>query len=161
MRPDIADKWMLHHNNAPCHTALSVTEFLPQKAFLWFPSPFSPDLSPRDFFLLPKLKNVLKGRHFGTLEKIQESVMDMLKTTPVEDFQRCYQKREQRLHRCVAGQGNCFEGDNVDVWNKIKTLVNKKSVIIFLLHLEYLSKLEMKHLTVQVLNHDLLYHVRY
>ena len=34
-------------------------------------------------------KNVLKGRQFGTLENIQKSVTDMLKTIPVEDFQRC------------------------------------------------------------------------
>jgi len=41
-------------------------------------------------------------------------LMDMLKTIPVEDFQRCYQKWEQRLHRCVAAQGNYFERDNGD-----------------------------------------------
>ena len=36
-------------------------------------------------------------------------VTDMLKTIPVEDFQRCYQKWEQCLHRCVAAQGKYFE----------------------------------------------------
>ena len=40
----------------------------------------------------------------------------MLKTLPVEDFQRCYQKWEQRLHGWIAAQRNCFEGDNIDVW---------------------------------------------
>ena len=39
----------------------------------------------------------------------------MLKTIPVEDFQRHYQKWKQRLHRCVAAQGNYFEGGNIDV----------------------------------------------
>ena len=43
--------------------------------------------------------------------------MGMLKTLPVEDFQRSYQKWE-RLIRCVAAQGNYFEGDNIDVWKK-------------------------------------------
>ena len=38
---------------------------------------------------------------------------DMLKTIPIEDFQRCYQKWEQCLHRCVAAQGNYFEGDDI------------------------------------------------
>ena len=28
VRPSIANNWMLHHNNAPCHTAISVIEFL-------------------------------------------------------------------------------------------------------------------------------------
>ena len=43
----------------------------------------------RKIVLFPKLKNVIKGRHFGTLENIQKSVTDMLKTIPFEDFQRC------------------------------------------------------------------------
>ena len=42
-------------------------------------------------------------------------VTNMQNAIPVEDFQRCYQKWEQRLHRCVATQGNYFEGDNIDV----------------------------------------------
>ena len=31
VRPNIADKWMLHHDNALCHTVLSVTECLISK----------------------------------------------------------------------------------------------------------------------------------
>ena len=31
VRPEIADTWMLHHDNAPCHTAISVNEFLAKK----------------------------------------------------------------------------------------------------------------------------------
>jgi hypothetical protein len=62
----------------------------------------------------------------------------MLKTIPLEDFQRCYQKWETRLHWCVAAQGNYFEGDNNGV-KKIKTLANKKiSLITFLPHLVYI-----------------------
>ena len=48
-------------------------------------------------------------------ENIKKSVTDMLRTIQVEYFQRCYQEWEQRLHRCVAVQGNYFEGDNIDV----------------------------------------------
>src|SRR6201996_7731776 len=77
--------------------------------------PYSPVLSPCDFFLFPKLKNVLKGRHFGTVENIQKNVTDMLKAIPVEAFQRCYQDWETRLRRCVAAEGNYFEGDNIVV----------------------------------------------
>ena len=72
-------------------------------------------LDRRQIVLLPKLNNLLKKCHFGTLENIQKSVRDMLKTIPIEDFQRCYQKWEQRFHRCVAAQGNCFDGDDINV----------------------------------------------
>ena len=36
----------------------------------------------------------------------------------VEDFQRCYQKWEQRLHRWVGAQGDYFEARNIDVCKK-------------------------------------------
>ena len=115
VRPGIVRTWMLHHDNAPCHTAVSINEFLAEKAFLWFLSPYSAGLSPCDFFLFPRLKNHLKGRYFGTLDNIQKSVIDELNGIPAEAFQHCYEQWKQRLRRCVAAQGNCFEGDNLDL----------------------------------------------
>jgi hypothetical protein len=90
--------------------------FWQKKAFLWFLSPpYLPDLSPCDFFLFPRLKNHLKGRHFGSLDNIQKSVTDELKGIPAEAFQHCYKQWKQRLRCCVAAQGNYFEGDNLDL----------------------------------------------
>ena len=50
VRPIIANNWMLHHDNAPCHTAISVIEFLAKITFLLFHSPHTPLMSPCDFF---------------------------------------------------------------------------------------------------------------
>jgi len=51
LRTSIADNWMLHYDNAPCHTAISVIEFLAKKGIPVVPQhPYSPDLSPCDFF---------------------------------------------------------------------------------------------------------------
>ena len=64
VRPSIARTWVLHHDNAPCHTAVSINEFLAEKIIPVVPQPpYSPDLSLCDFFLFPRLKNHLKGRH--------------------------------------------------------------------------------------------------
>lgn len=41
-------------------------------------SPFSPDLAPTDFFLVPKLKMALRVQCFGNLETIQKNVTDVL-----------------------------------------------------------------------------------
>jgi len=69
VRTDIADDWVLHHDNAPAHTALSIREFLAKKNIPALPHPpYSPDLAPCDFYLFPKLKLKLKGHHFGTME---------------------------------------------------------------------------------------------
>jgi len=111
VRPEIADTWMLHHDNAP-----SVNEFLAKKSISVVPQPpYSPDLSPCDFFLFPKLKFHLKGSHVGTVDNIQKVVTDQLRALAHEDFQHSYWVWEQRLRRCVASEGNYFEGDKVDL----------------------------------------------
>jgi len=77
VRPGIARTWMLHHNNAPCHTTVSINEFWAEKNIPVVPQPpYSPDLSPCDLFLSPRLKNHLKGCHFVILDNNQKSVTD-------------------------------------------------------------------------------------
>jgi len=96
--------------------AISVIEFLGKKGIPVVPQPpYSPDLSPCDFFLFPKLKFHLKGGHFGTVENIEKAVTDKLKAIPLSDYQCCYEEWEQRLQRCVASQGNYFEGEKLDL----------------------------------------------
>jgi hypothetical protein len=61
---------VLHHDNAPAHTVLSIIEFLAKKNIPTFPHlPYSPDLALCDFyfFLFPELKSKLKSHHFGTV----------------------------------------------------------------------------------------------
>jgi hypothetical protein len=46
VRPDIADDWVLHHDKAPAHTALSIREFLAKKNIPVLPHPpYSPTSS--------------------------------------------------------------------------------------------------------------------
>jgi hypothetical protein len=42
-------------------------------------TPYSPDLSPPDYFLFPRLKMKLKRLHFADVADIQEAVTDELK----------------------------------------------------------------------------------
>jgi hypothetical protein len=54
--------WILHHNNAPAHKALSVKRFLTQKFITEVKQPtYSPELAANDFWLFPKIKSVFKG----------------------------------------------------------------------------------------------------
>jgi len=109
----------MHHDNAPCHPAVSINEFLAEKSIHVFPQPpYLPDLSPCDFFLFPRLKNHLKGRHYGTLDNIQKSVTDKLKGILAEVFSTATNNGKKRLCRCVAAQGNYFEGDNLDLYKE-------------------------------------------
>jgi hypothetical protein len=62
------------------HKAASVCQFLTQKNVTTLYHPlYSPDLSPPDYFLFPKLKMKLKGLHFADVAEIQEAVTDELK----------------------------------------------------------------------------------
>ena len=72
VRTDIADDLVLHHDNAPAHTALSIRKFLTKKNIPVLPHPpYSPGLAPCDFCLFRKLKSKLKVHHFGAMENIK------------------------------------------------------------------------------------------
>jgi len=112
-RTDIADDWVLHHNNAPAHTALSIRQFLVKKNIPVLPHPpYSPDLAPCDFYLFPKLKSKLKGYHFCTMENMQKIVTDELHTLTENNIWYCYDQWKKRNH-CVTSQGPYFEGNNL------------------------------------------------
>jgi len=104
---DFAEDWVLHHNNAPTHTALSIREFLAKKNIPILPHPpYSPDLALCDFYLFRNLKLKLKGHHFGTIENIQQTVTDELNTLTENDFRYCYDQWKKRWNRCVNSQGS-------------------------------------------------------
>ena len=63
---------ILNHDNAPAHTALSVRQFLATKQITLLEHPaYSPDLATSDFFLFPKIKEILKGKHFDYIYDIR------------------------------------------------------------------------------------------
>jgi hypothetical protein len=51
--------------------------------------PYSPDLSPRNFFLFPKVKTALKGHNFESTEDNQKPVTQVLNDIPQNTFQEC------------------------------------------------------------------------
>jgi histone-lysine N-methyltransferase SETMAR len=94
--------FFLLHDNVPAHKAASVCQFLTQKIVttLYHP-PYSPDLSPPDYFLFPKLKMNLKGLHFADVAKIQAAVTDELKKVQKEEFSAAFQKLYYRAKACI------------------------------------------------------------
>ena len=104
---------MLHHDNAPAHASLLSRSYLAKHQTPVVPHPpYSPDLAPADFFLFPKLKTTLKGRHFQTIEEIQENATRELRAITESAFQEAFQKLKKRWERCIASRGDYFEGDS-------------------------------------------------
>ncbi|GBO15143.1 hypothetical protein AVEN_201436-1 [Araneus ventricosus] len=61
--------------NARPHTAAATQELLDQFGWEIFDHPpYSPNLAPSDFHLLPKLKEFLGGKRFGSAEELENVV---------------------------------------------------------------------------------------
>ena len=104
--------WLSHHESAPAHTSLVVREFLTKNNVTTVPHPaYSPDLTPCDFYMFPKMKLQLKGRRFTSIEEVQEELQQILNMLTPADFNECFQKWQNRWDHCIQAQGDYFEGD--------------------------------------------------
>jgi hypothetical protein len=72
--------------------------------------PYSPDLAPADFYLLPKLKSTLKGRRFQTTQEITENPQTELHAISKKAYQDGFQKRQWRSERFINAGREYFEG---------------------------------------------------
>ncbi len=64
--------------------------------------PYSPDLSPPNYFAFPMLKMELKGDRCVTMSGIQISITTKSKTIPITDFLQAMHRLEDRTNQCVA-----------------------------------------------------------
>jgi len=94
-RPELWENqtWMLHHDNVLAHVLFLVRSYLAKHQTSVVPHPpYSLDLAPADFFLFPRLKTALKGRHFQTIEEIQENAIRELRAITESAFQEAFQQ---------------------------------------------------------------------
>ncbi|UYV79043.1 hypothetical protein LAZ67_17000846 [Cordylochernes scorpioides] len=104
-RPDLwkNKNGLLHHDNPSAHTSLLVRDFLAKNNTLMMPQPpYSPDLTPCDFFLFPKLKRPMKGRRYATLDEIKTASKEELKKILKNDFLKCFEDWKNRWKKlCI------------------------------------------------------------
>ena len=93
----------LNHDKAPSHSSLIVTEFLAKhKTKVIAHPPYSPDLAPCDFFLLPKLKYPLRGTRHESIEAIKINSLKELKAIPTEAYKKCMENWINYWHACIG-----------------------------------------------------------
>jgi len=81
----------LLHDNAPPHRAQVVTKVLDKRKVKVIPHPpYSPDLSPCDFFLFPKLKKFISCRRYRSRQAIGYAVYQFLKSVPKKDYENSF-----------------------------------------------------------------------
>ena len=92
-------------DHAPVHNSVLVTEFLTKMGIKTVPQPpYSPDPSPCDFWLFPKLRVC----RYETIEEMKEALTKVIYTLTQEDFHGDFRKL---LERYNAAGGDYFEGN--------------------------------------------------
>ena len=91
----------------PCHrlfdNSILVTDYLTKMGMKTVPQPpYSPDLAPCDFWLIPKLR----GCRYETIEEIKEAVTKVIDTLTQEDFHGILQKLLEWYNKCIAAGGD-------------------------------------------------------
>ena len=56
------------------------------------------------------MKKVLKGKPFADVEEVKQKTAEALKGIKIDEFKN-WSSGEKRLDRCIASNGDCFEGD--------------------------------------------------
>jgi len=96
-----ANGFILHHDNAPCHTSLLVWQFLSNKLLRCTLIHLIHWIWHRDFWLFPKVKMTIKGTRFESIQDIEAAMTVQLKTLTKEDFQNCFRKWREQWNKCV------------------------------------------------------------
>ena len=115
-RPDLwaNNSWILHHDNAPSHNAIVIRENLPKnETNIIQQPPNSPVLAPCNFFLFGRLKKPLCGTRYSNRDEVMEKSKMALMAIPQTDYKKCFEDWIKRCHKCVAVDGEYFEGDNI------------------------------------------------
>ena len=113
VRPAAFCSWdfFLCHENAPAHKPASVCQVLtPKNVTTLYHPPYSPDLSPPNYFLL-------KGLHFAGVAEIQEAATDELKKVKKRNF-------HQHFRNCTISQKPVYMPTELILNNKKKVCVS-------------------------------------
>ncbi len=104
-------RYLLHMDNAPAHRGLTVRRCLEALEWRRLPHPpYSPDLSPCDFFLFPLLKKRLRGREFGDVHLLELAVTRELSNITQQQWRSCFIDWVRRCRKCLRFNGTYFEG---------------------------------------------------
>jgi transposase len=113
----------LLHDNAPAHTSAIILSFWKKEKVTVSPHPpYSPDLAPCDFFLLPKLKSFLAGRKNKSRQALRSAIYQYLITLPKSAYRDAFKKWIHRLKLCISSRGEYFEGmkwtllSSLEIW---------------------------------------------
>ncbi|CAH2004492.1 unnamed protein product [Acanthoscelides obtectus] len=100
---------ILHQDNASSHTAQKTRQYLTEENVeLLDHRPYSPDLSPNDFFTFPKIKNRLHGQRFQSPEEAVDAFKNAVLDLPANEWNKCFENWFERMQMCINLRGEYY-----------------------------------------------------
>jgi len=104
------EKALFHHSNAPAHTSALGKAKLVELGYKLLPHPpYSPDLAPCDFFLLPNLIRSLAGQKFASSEEVVAATEAYFADLEKTYFSDGFKKLDHRWVKCIELKGDYVE----------------------------------------------------
>ncbi|CAH1964695.1 unnamed protein product [Acanthoscelides obtectus] len=103
------ERIILHQDNASSHTAQKTRQYLTEENVkLLDHPPYSPDVSPNDFFTFPKIKNILRSPRFQSPEEAVDAFKIAVLDLPTNEWNKCFENWFERMHMCINLRGEYF-----------------------------------------------------
>ena len=94
------------HDNASSHKCEVGKSFLAsEKMKVLNHPPYSPDLSPGDFFLFPRLKKMFSRNKYTSRKSLGSAICQCLQQTPKEDYLSAFRDWVKRLQKMCFSKG--------------------------------------------------------
>jgi transposase len=102
-------KLSVHADNARAHTAQKYRTFCEENGLRLAPhSPYSPDLSPSDFFLFGYVKERLKGIVFPSYEELLDAIGEVMTGIESETLTAVFEHWMERLEGVSKNNGDYY-----------------------------------------------------
>ena len=102
--------FIVHHDNASSNKTTQTKKYFEGQLIKLMDHPaYSPDLSPCDLWLFPKIKEQLRGKNFQDMNELDTAVQEQMEGLRKEDFYQCFEHWFERMNKCISVQGYYFE----------------------------------------------------
>lgn len=114
---DIRRRMWFQQDGAPPHYARTVRAFLNQmfpRRWMGRGGPYayparSPDLTPLDFYLWGKIKDLAYQSRPTTIEDMKQRIFEICRNISVSELRRVQREFNKRVRKCIEAQGGIFE----------------------------------------------------
>lgn len=94
-----------------CIHSIYVCQFLTKNGMVrLYNAPYSSDLAPCDFFLLPRMKRGMKGLRF---DDVKQKTRKELSAITDDEYRKYFEQWNLRLDKYISCNGKYFEGDKI------------------------------------------------